>query len=153
MDNGTPSAVVGGMAQPAVEWTRYYAGWADKVSGELSTSFAAVGEMNYTLPQPYGVIGIIITWNGPLISLAMKIPAALAAGNTVVVKPSELTPFSAELFMDLVEQAGIPAGVVNVLPGAPEAGEALVAHPLVQKVSFTGGPATARKILRSCAEQ
>src|ERR1700759_4328171 len=103
--------------------------------------------------QPYGVIGIIITWNGPLISLAMKIPAALAAGNTVVVKPSELTPFSAELYMDLVEQAGIPAGMVNVLPGSPEAGEALVTHPLVQKVTFTGGPATAKKILHACAEQ
>ncbi|HEX4430801.1 MAG TPA: aldehyde dehydrogenase family protein [Frankiaceae bacterium] len=153
MDNGTPSSVVGGMAQPAVEWTRYYAGWADKISGELSTSFASAGEMNYTLMQPYGVIGIIITWNGPLISLAMKIPAALAAGNTVVVKPSELTPFSAELYMDLVEQAGIPAGVVNVLPGSPEAGEALVTHPLVQKVTFTGGPATAKKILHACAEQ
>jgi aldehyde dehydrogenase (NAD+) len=152
MDNGTPAAVVAGMVESSVEWTRYYAGWADKVAGELSTSYAAVGELNYTLHQPYGVIGIIITWNGPLISLAMKIPAALAAGNTVVVKPSEMTPFTGELFMDLVEEAGIPTGVVNILPGAPEAGEALVAHPLVQKVSFTGGPATARKILHSCAE-
>ena len=152
MDNGTPAAVVAGMVESSVEWTRYYAGWADKVAGELSTSYTAVGELNYTLQQPYGVIGIIITWNGPLVSLAMKIPAALAAGNTVVVKPSEMTPFSGELFMDLVLEAGLPAGVVNVLPGAPEAGEALVAHPMVQKISFTGGPATARKILHSCAE-
>jgi aldehyde dehydrogenase (NAD+) len=152
MDNGTPAAVVAGMVESSVEWTRYYAGWADKVAGELSTSYAAVGELNYTLHQPYGVIGIIITWNGPLVSLAMKIPAALAAGNTVVVKPSEMTPFTGELFMDLVEEAGLPTGIVNILPGAPEAGEALVAHPLVQKVSFTGGPATARKILHSCAE-
>jgi aldehyde dehydrogenase (NAD+) len=105
-----------------------------------------------TLPQPYGVIGVIITWNGPLISLAMKIPAALAAGNTVVVKPSELTPFCGELFADLVAQAGIPEGVVNVLPGDRAAGAALVVHPLVQKVTFTGGPTTAREILHSCAE-
>src|SRR5690606_8525648 len=77
---------------------------------------------------------------------------ALAAGNTVVVKPSELTPFTAELFADLVERAGIPAGVVNILPGAPEAGAALVAHPLATKVTFTGGPDTARKILHSCAD-
>jgi hypothetical protein len=153
MDNGTPAAVVAGMVESSVEWTRYYAGWADKVAGELSTSYAAVGELNYTLHQPYGVIGIIITWNGPLVSLAMKIPAALAAGNTVVVKPSEMTPFSGELFMDLVVEAGLPLGVVNMLPGAPEAGEALVAHPLVQKISFTGGPVTARKILHSCAER
>jgi aldehyde dehydrogenase (NAD+) len=153
MDNGTPAAVVVGMAGSAVEWTRYYAGWADKVAGELSTSPAGVGELSYTLLQPYGVIGIIITWNGPLISLAMKIPAAVAAGNTVVVKPSELTPFSGELFMDLIEAAGIPPGVVNIVPGDPSAGAALVAHPLVRKVTFTGGPATARKILASCAEQ
>ncbi|HEY1700929.1 MAG TPA: aldehyde dehydrogenase family protein, partial [Trebonia sp.] len=75
-----------------------------------------------------------------------------AAGNTVVVKPSELTPFTGELFADLVEEAGFPAGVVNVLPGAPEAGAALVSHPLVKKVTFTGGPDTAKKILHSCAD-
>jgi aldehyde dehydrogenase (NAD+) len=153
LDNGTPMTVAGGMIVPSVEWTRYYAGWADKATSDVTSSYAADGEFGYTLAQPYGVIGIIITWNGPLISLAMKIPAAVAAGNTVVVKPSELTPFSGELFMDLVEQAGFPPGVVNILPGDPAAGAALVAHPLVQKVTFTGGPATAQKILQSCAEQ
>ena len=153
LDNGTPLTVSAGFVPMSVEWTRYYAGWADKTSGDLTASFGNGGELGYTLAQPYGVIGVIITWNGPLISLAMKIPAALAAGNTVVVKPSELTPFCGELFADLVEEAGIPAGVVNILPGDPQAGAALVAHPLVQKVTFTGGPATARKILASCAEQ
>jgi aldehyde dehydrogenase (NAD+) len=153
MDNGTPAAIVGGMVASAVEWTRYYAGWTDKIAGELSSSLASgVGELNYTLLEPYGVIGIIITWNGPLISLAMKIPAALAAGCTVVCKPSELTPFSAELFADLVEEAGFPAGVCSMLPGDPAAGEALVVHPKVRKVSFTGGPATASKILHACAD-
>jgi aldehyde dehydrogenase (NAD+) len=153
-DNGTPAAIVGGMASTAAEWTRYYAGWADKVHvGDVGTTYANHNELGYTLAQPYGVIGIIITWNGPLISLAMKIPAALAAGNTVVVKPSELTPFSGELFARLCDQAGFPPGVVNILPGTAAAGEALVAHPLVEKVSFTGGPATAKKILHACAEQ
>jgi aldehyde dehydrogenase (NAD+) len=153
MDNGTPAAVVGGMTTSAVEWTRYYAGWADKLSGELSSSFASgVGELNYTLLEPYGVVGIIITWNGPLISLAMKIPPALAAGCTVVCKPSELTPFSAELFMDLVQQAGFPIGVCSMLPGDQGAGEALVLHPKVRKVSFTGGPTTASRILHACAD-
>ena len=153
MDNGTPASVVGGMAVSAVEWTRYYAGWTDKIAGELSSSFGSgVGELGYTLLEPYGVVGIVITWNGPLISLAMKIPAALAAGCTVVCKPSELTPFSAELFMDLVEKAGFPAGVCSILPGDPAAGEALVVHPKVRKVSFTGGPATASKILHACAD-
>jgi aldehyde dehydrogenase (NAD+) len=153
MDNGTPASVVGGMTGSAVEWTRYYAGWSDKITGELSSNFSSgVGELNYTLLEPYGVVGIIITWNGPLISLAMKIPAALAAGCTVVCKPSELTPFSAELFMDIVEEAGFPAGVCSILPGDAAAGEALVVHPKVRKVSFTGGPATASKILHACAD-
>ncbi|MFZ2175772.1 MAG: aldehyde dehydrogenase family protein, partial [Rhodococcus sp. (in: high G+C Gram-positive bacteria)] len=136
-DNGTPLPAVAGMVGKSVEWTRYYAGWADKITSEVTSTFANNSEFAYTVDQPYGVIGVIITWNGPLISLAMKIPAALAAGNTVVVKPSELTPFTGELFAELVAEAGIPAGVVNILPGNTEAGAALVAHPLVQKVTFT----------------
>jgi acyl-CoA reductase-like NAD-dependent aldehyde dehydrogenase len=83
----------------------------------------------------------------------MKVVPAIAAGNTVVVKPSELTPYAAEHFMKLVREAGIPAGVVNMVPGGVDAGEALVSNPKVQKVSFTGGPSTARKILAGCAEQ
>ncbi|MGD1256990.1 aldehyde dehydrogenase family protein [Mycobacterium seoulense] len=152
-DNGTASGLVGGLVAMSVEWTRYYAGWADKITSEVSGTYRTHGEFGYTLSQPYGVIGVIITWNGPLISLAMKVPAALAAGNTVVIKPSELTPFSANLYADLAAEAGIPAGVINVVPGSAEAGSALVAHPLVKKVTFTGGPDTARKILAACAEQ
>jgi aldehyde dehydrogenase (NAD+) len=98
------------------------------------------------------VIGLVITWNAPIMSIAMKVPAALAAGNTVVIKPSELTPFSGELFMDLVEEAGFPPGVINLLPGTADAGHRLVTHPLVKKVSFTGGLATATKILAACAD-
>jgi len=152
LDNGSPVAAAAAMIPVAVEWTRYYAGWADKISSEVTASLRADGEFSYTLAQPWGVIGAIITWNGPLVSLAMKVPAALAAGNTVVIKPSELTPFTAGLFVDLAAEAGIPDGVINVVTGGPEAGAALVEHPLVKKVSFTGGPVTARKILASCAE-
>jgi len=152
LDNGTPTAGAAAMIPIAVEWTRYYAGWADKISSEVTATLRADGEFSYTLAQPWGVIGAIITWNGPLVSLAMKVPAALAAGNTVVIKPSELTPFTAGLFADLATEAGIPDGVINVVPGGPEAGAALVEHPLVKKISFTGGPETARKILRSCAD-
>lgn len=151
LDNGTAYASTRMSGAVAAEWTRYYAGWADKLEGQMTSSFRADGEFSYTLPQPYGVIAVIITWNGPLTSVAMKVPAALAAGNTVVIKPSELTPFSGELFADLVAEAGIPDGVVNVLPGHAEAGSALVTHPLVRKVSFTGGPPTAAKILQACA--
>ncbi|WP_198955514.1 MULTISPECIES: aldehyde dehydrogenase [unclassified Frankia] len=153
LDNGMAVSSAVGLVGGAVEWTRYYAGFADKISGRVASSFGPDGEFSYTLAQPYGVIAAIITWNGPLTSLSMKVPPALAAGNTVVVKPSELTPFAAELFADLVEAAGFPPGVVSVLPGTGEAGAALVEHPLVQKVSFTGGPVTAKAILRTCAEQ
>jgi aldehyde dehydrogenase (NAD+) len=152
MDNGMPVSTAAGLAAGAAEWTRYYAGFADKISGRVGSSLGPDREFSYTLAQPYGVIAAIITWNGPLTSLTMKLPPALAAGNTVVVKPSEFTPFAAELFADIVEEAGFPAGVVSVLPGTGEAGAALVEHPLVQKISFTGGPVTARAILRSCAE-
>jgi aldehyde dehydrogenase (NAD+) len=109
------------------------------------------GELGFTMAQPYGVIAAIITWNAPLMSIAMKVPAIVAAGNTVVIKPSELTPFSGELFMDLVEEAGFPAGVINLLPGTAEAGNRLVTHDLVKKVTFTSGLPTATKILTACA--
>ncbi|MCF8587309.1 aldehyde dehydrogenase family protein [Gordonia liuliyuniae] len=151
MDNGMPVAMAGAGVAISAEWTRYYAGWADKIAGEVTGQPLYDGELGYTLRQPFGVIGVVITWNGPLISLAMKVPAAIAAGNTVVVKPSEMTPFVPELFMDLVDEAGIPPGVINMLPGTAEAGNHLVTHELVKKVTFTGGPATATRILEACA--
>lgn len=152
-DNGLASATAQATVTAAAEWIRYYGGWADKLPlGRITSVVGAGGNFGHTLRQPYGVIGAIITWNAPLMSLAMKVPAALAAGNTMVVKPSELTPFSAMLFADLVREAGIPDGVFNVIPGGPDAGAALVEHPLVKKVSFTGGPDTARKITASCAK-
>lgn len=151
MDNGTALGTATNLVGKSIAWTRYYAGWADKITAEVTSTLTADGEFGYTLRQPYGVVGIIITWNGPLISLAMKIPPAVAAGNTVVVKPSELTPFSGELFAALVVEAGFPPGVINILPGDAASGAALVEHPQVKKVSFTGGPATASKILAACA--
>jgi len=153
LDNGTALMAANHGAQIAKEWVAYYAGWADKLDGQLTASYGKQGEHSYTLPQPYGVIGIIITWNGPLISLGMKVAPALAAGNTIVCKPSELTPFAADLFTRLVFEAGIPRGVFNLVTGTVAAGEALVRHPDVRKVSFTGGPTAARRIMAACAEQ
>lgn len=151
-DNGTPAGTALLMVGAAAEWIRYYAGWADKLPlGRITSVAGAGGSFGHTLRQPYGVIGIVITWNAPLVSLAMKVPAALAAGNTVVAKPSELTPFSAMLFADLIREAGVPDGVFNVVTGGAEAGSSLVSHPLVKKVSFTGGPETARKITAACS--
>jgi aldehyde dehydrogenase (NAD+) len=152
LDNGMTL----GMGQVAVDvlasYTDYYAGWADKIEGRVTSTPGQSRELAYTVPEPYGVVAVIMTWNSPLFSVGMKLIPALAAGNTVVLKPSELTPYSSERFMQLVRDAGIPAGVVNLLIGGPATGDALVRHPLVQKVSFTGGPATAKKILAACAE-
>jgi acyl-CoA reductase-like NAD-dependent aldehyde dehydrogenase len=152
LDNGMSA----GMSQPLVgimaSWTSYYAGWADKVEGRVTSFPANQRELAYSMPEPYGVVGIILTWNGPVVSVGMKLIPALAAGNTVVMKPSELTPYATEHVMRLVKEAGIPDGVVNLVLGGSQTGDALVRHPLVEKVSFTGGPATARKILTACAE-
>ena len=152
-DGGTPVAAGVGGAMLASAWTSYYAGWADKLEGQLLSTFDTRGEFAYTVAEPIGVVGIIITWNGPLISLGMKVGPALAAGNCVVVKPAEITPFAPDLFARLAREAGIPDGVLSMLPGTVAAGEALVRHPKVRKISFTGGPIAARKILAACAEQ
>lgn len=134
-------------------WINYYAGWCDKLDGQLHGTFASRQELSYSAPEPCGVVGIINTWNGPLISLGMKVGAALAAGNCVIVKSSELVPFASNLFAELVKQAGFPDGVFSMLTGSIQAGEVLVSHPDVEMISFTGGPQTARKILASCSEQ
>ena len=152
LDNGMSAGISQSLVGIMASWTSYYAGWADKVEGRVTSFPANQRELAYSLPEPYGVVGIILTWNGPVVSVGMKLIPALAAGNTVVMKPSELTPYATEHLMGLVREAGIPDGVVNLALGGPETGDALVRHPLVQKVSFTGGPATARKILAACAE-
>jgi aldehyde dehydrogenase (NAD+) len=161
LDNGTPISQATAGAYFAKAWTAYYAGWADKLDGAVTSTFAQGGDIvipgfpissdfSYTLQQPFGVIGAIVTWNGPLINMGMKLGAILAAGNTVVMKPSELTPYAADLLGTLVREAGIPEGVVNMIPGGAEAGKALVEHPLVRKVSFTGGITAARSVLAAC---
>ncbi|MET7924315.1 aldehyde dehydrogenase family protein [Streptomyces sp. NPDC005349] len=146
---------IGGWAETVgphvADWTDYYAGWADKIEGMVGAAYSPHENVEYTVAEPYGVVGHIITWNSPALSLAMKIPPALAAGNTVVIKPAETTPFSALLFADLAREAGIPDGVVNVVTGLGDAGAALVKHPGVDKISFTGGPVTARKIMADAA--
>jgi aldehyde dehydrogenase (NAD+) len=151
LEMGMPirTAVAGTLG--AVEWFRYYAGWADKIEGQVVPAFPIAG-LDYTLPEPYGVVAVIIPWNGPVGSIGMKAGPALAAGNTVVIKPPELSPFAAIRFGELALEAGIPPGVINVLPAGPAGGEALVRHPKVAKVSFTGGSATARLIAATAAE-
>jgi aldehyde dehydrogenase (NAD+) len=135
----------------ALDWMRYYAGYCDKLDGTVYPNYPT-GGLAYTSPEPYGVVGCILTWNQPLASSTMKVIPALAAGNTVVVKTPEFAPFAMMLFGELCEQAGIPPGVVNILSGGPAAGAALVAHRGIDKLSFTGGIPTARKIVASTAE-
>ena len=152
LDNGMTHGMGHLMVDTMANWTAYYAGWADKIEGRVTSLPAQQRELAYTVAEPYGVVGIILTWNGPLISVGMKLIPALAAGNTVVLKPSELTPYATERVVQLAVDAGIPAGVISYILGGPETGDALVRHPLVQKVSFTGGPSTAQKILAACAD-
>lgn len=152
VENGIPiTNMIVGIWPRITSWIRYYAGWADKIEG-LVTGMNPGDHFEYTVAEPYGVIGHVITWNAPMLSLAMKIPSSLAAGNTVVIKPAEFTPFSSQLFVELAFEAGVPEGVINVLPGGVEAGEALVRHPDVDKISFTGGPNGARAIMRAAAD-
>ncbi|MEV4198162.1 aldehyde dehydrogenase family protein [Micromonospora globbae] len=119
----------------------YYAGWADKLP------YAGFGPD----PKPLGVAAQVIPWNFPLLMLAWKIAPALAAGNTVVLKPAETTPLTALLFAEICQQADLPAGVVNIVTGAGETGRALVEHPGVDKVAFTGSTEVGRAIARAVA--
>ena len=134
----------------AAEYFHYYAGWVDKLSGVTPPAYSA-RSLDYSLPEPYGVVAIIVPWNAPVASAAMKVAPALAAGNCVVLKPSELAPFSPQIFARICLEAGLPPGVVNVVTGGPEAGEALVSHVDVDKISFTGGGGTARRVMEQAA--
>jgi aldehyde dehydrogenase (NAD+) len=149
LDNGTPTSAMRSGAYTAA-WTRYYAGWVDKLDGEVVPVAGDV--LDVVLPEPYGVIGAIVPWNGPMMGMGQKAVPALAAGNTVVVKPPELAPFGALRFAELALEAGLPPGVLNVVVGGAAAGDALVRHPDVDKVSFTGGCATARLVMAAAAE-
>jgi acyl-CoA reductase-like NAD-dependent aldehyde dehydrogenase len=134
-----------------VENFEYFAGWATKIEGE---TIPVPGKMfNYTLREPIGVCGQIIPWNFPLLMAAWKLAPALAAGNTVVLKPAEQTPVTAMELGKLIQEAGFPEGVVNIVPGYGEtAGAALAAHPEINKVAFTGSTEVGKIIARAAAE-
>lgn len=129
---------------------RHFAGYADKPHG-ASTPVNGSFDVNLVEREPYGVVAVIAPWNGALAVAASCVAPALAAGNAVVFKPSELAPLAALRFGELCVEAGLPPGLVNVVPAAAEGGEALVQHPGIGKVWFTGGGATARSVLRSAA--
>ncbi|MGO4422175.1 aldehyde dehydrogenase family protein, partial [Streptomyces sp. MCAF7] len=142
LDNGKPIRESRDVDLPLVAaHFFYYAGWADKLD------YAGYGPN----PKPLGVAGQVIPWNFPLLMLAWKIAPALAAGNTVVLKPAETTPLSALFFADVCRQAGLPKGVVNIITGDGSTGAELVAHPGIDKVAFTGSTEVGKAIARTVA--
>ncbi len=134
----------------ASEHFRYYAGWVTKIAGETNP-LSFPGTFNYTLREPVGVCGLIVPWNFPLMITAWKLAPALACGNTCVVKPAEQTPLTALRLVELLGEAGVPDGVVNVVTGGPTAGAAIAEHPGIDKVSFTGSTEAGRSIVRAAA--
>ena len=140
MDNGKPIRETRDIDIPlAAAHFFYHAGWADKLK------YAGAGDN----PRPHGVVGQIIPWNFPLLMLAWKVAPALATGNTVVLKPAETTPLTALLFAEVCQQAGLPAGVVNIVTGDGATGSALVNHPDIDKIAFTGSTGVGKGI--ACA--
>src|SRR5438034_563974 len=151
-DNGKPIKESTYIDLPSVvENFEYFAGWATKIEGE---TIPVPGQMfNYTLREPLGVCGQIIPWNFPLLMAAWKLAPALAAGNTVVLKPAEQTPVTALELAKLIQEAGFPEGVVNIIPGYGEtAGAALASHPDIDKVAFTGSTEVGKLIAKAAAE-
>ena len=158
LDNGKPLAVARAADVPlAVDLFRYMAGWATKIHGQtfpISVPYMPGSEFfSYTAREPIGVVGQIIPWNFPLLMAAWKLGPALAAGCTVVLKPAEQTPLSALRLGELIEEAGFPEGVVNIVTGLGEtAGEALAAHPDVDKIAFTGSTEVGRLIVAAAGK-
>src|SRR5271168_1789374 len=153
LDNGKPFSVARVADLPlSVDMFRYMAGWATKISGS-TLSFSTPGAFHsYTMREPIGVVGQIIPWNFPLLMAAWKLAPALAAGCTVVLKVAEQTPMSGLRLAELFDQAGFPPGVVNILTGFGEgAGAPLAAHPLVDKVAFTGSTEVGKLIVQASA--
>jgi aldehyde dehydrogenase (NAD+) len=146
LDNGKPVKLAKIVdVRMAVEHLRYFAGWPTKIVGE-TIPVSWPNALCYTRREPVGVCGQIIPWNFPLLMAAWKVAPALAAGCTAVLKPAEQTPLTALRLGELALEAGIPEGVLNVITGAGETGAALVDHPGVQKISFTGSTAVGREI-------
>lgn len=154
LDNGKPftESLYVDVALAAQVW-RYYGGWTTKLTGQTVPVSPPVGEaLVYTRREPLGVVGAIVPWNFPLLIASWKVAPALAAGNTVVLKPSEFTSLSALRMVELALEAGLPPGAMNLVTGyGPEAGQALIDHPSVAKISFTGSTDTGRRIVTASA--
>lgn len=151
IENGSILLAGPHMSADAAQKFRYYGGWADKIEGRTVTTWGGPAH-DYISYEPYGVVGVIVPWNGPLFASTMVLAPALAAGNCIVLKAPDLAPYSVMRLVELIHQAGFPAGVVNLVTGGADVGAAMVAHPDIDKIEFIGSGATARKILSSAAQ-
>ncbi|XP_044260875.1 cytosolic 10-formyltetrahydrofolate dehydrogenase isoform X2 [Tribolium madens] len=139
----------------SIETWRYFAGWADKIQGStIPVSHARPNKnLSFTKKEPIGVCGLITPWNYPLMMLSWKMAACLAAGNTVIIKPAQVCPLTALKFAELSVKAGIPPGVINVVPGTGSmTGQAIASHPEIRKLGFTGSTEIGQVIMKTCAE-
>ncbi|WP_307160749.1 aldehyde dehydrogenase family protein [Streptomyces rishiriensis] len=148
LDMGAPLYLSRWFVSHSVEVIRHYAGWPTKIYGQTAPS--EPGQFHYTLRQPLGVVAGITAWNGPLLQAAWKIGPALATGNTVVLKPAQQSPLTALRLGELLQRTDLPAGVVNVITGSGRiAGEAIINHPGIDKVTFTGSTSVGKHILEA----
>ncbi len=156
LDNSVPitfGSVYGMSASMVADVFDHHAGWVDKLAGETLPPYQGGDHLVMTLREPVGVVAAVVPWNAPLLLSAQKLAPALAAGCTIVLKPSEYATFSVLRLVALIEEAGLPPGVLNVVTGPGEpTGDALISHPMISKLSFTGSRAVGRKIMHAAAD-
>jgi acyl-CoA reductase-like NAD-dependent aldehyde dehydrogenase len=154
MNNGMPRAFARSSVHGGATWLRWFAGSVTRIYGQTASSaVSAPGEFHvYTRKEPIGVVGLITPWNGPIGTFFIKVAPALASGCSIVQKPSEITPLTALRLGELALEAGVPAGVLNVVPGfGADAGAAMANHPGINKISFTGSTAIGKELVRASA--
>ncbi len=151
LDMGLPISVAPFLLELGMQHLEYYAGWTTKLTGETMPVSSAGNYFAYTSREPIGIVGAITSWNGGVASAIKKIAPALATGNTIVLKPSELAPLSALRLGELVQEAGFPDGVLNLVTGFADVGSALVEHPEVDMVAFTGSTVVGKEIIKASA--
>lgn len=150
-ENGSIAMTAPYMGYDAAQKFRYFGGWCDKLHGRTIPMWGGPAH-DYVSYVPYGVVGIIVPWNGPLFAATMVLAPALAAGNSIVIKAPEIAPYSVMQLVELLHEAGLPNGVVNLVTGGADVGAAMVAHPDIDKIQFIGSGATAKQVLSNAAQ-
>ncbi len=150
-ENGGIAMAAPFMGYDAAQKFRYFGGWTDKIQGRTVPMWGAPAH-DYVSYVPYGVVGAIVPWNGPLFASTMVMAPALAAGNCIVLKSPDLAPYSALKLVEIMLEVGFPPGVVNVITGAADVGEAMVSHDGIDKIQFIGSDRTARIVLANAAQ-